>query len=230
MNIEAKKCAQVLSTKLNNETCAPFYILTTTSDQSRDIFIQEFRKGLTPLEDHPDIMTVDLFKDENSYKVDSVAIKKFQQFLNYNPLHLNKKIIFFHHAEKMNDTLANKLLKTLEELSDHFLLFFFVQNIEDVLPTVRSRAIKLVLKNELKENLSDENEVKSDLFNAIRLEKDKFIEHELTKQFVTQQINKVLLEQKFKKNDVLLQSLKHFELSQEYNNALLPRLSFFNES
>ena len=161
-----------------------------------------------------------------------MAIKKFQHFLNYKPLKLNKKIIYFKNADKINNTLANKLLKTLEELADHFLVIFFVSQLEDVLPTILSRAIKLTLPQDPIQPIQQslQNDSTANLLNAIRLEKDKLAEYELTKMYLTQHINDTLKHNNYKKCEHLLSSLKHFEISQEFNNALLPRLSLFSES
>lgn len=232
MKVEAKNLARLIKEKLALKTSAPFYIISSQSELPVQQFIKELKTLVSPLEDHPDIMIVNLNKDENSYKVDSPPIKKFQQFLYYNPLHLDKKIIFFNHADKINDTLSNKLLKTLEELSPNFILFFFVSKLEDLLPTVQSRAIKLSLaEDSLSQDghLLDSNDA-YELINAIRSEKDKLVEHELTKHYLTQQINKTLSQQSFKKNELLLHSLRQFEISQEYNNPLLSRLSLFSDT
>ncbi len=232
MNTEAKNLAHILSNKVSRGLVAPFYIIKAKNESDVSVFISELKALISPLEDHPDLLDVDLNKDENTYKVESQAIKKFLQFLNYRPLKLSKKIIFFHHADKINDTLSNKFLKTLEELPEHFLLFFFVNKMEDLLPTIQSRAIKLNINETQTEkaNLNDSLHNSLDYINAIRSEKDKSEEHELIKQFLTHQINEILNEQKYKKAELLLASLKQFEQSQEYNNTLLSRLSFFSES
>ena len=61
----------------------------------------------------------------------------------FKPLHGPRRIFLIDHLDRANEQAANSLLKTLEEPPDHLLIIATVENMYDLLPTIRSRAIIL---------------------------------------------------------------------------------------
>ncbi len=223
--MDVLKLSKLLADKSLKDQVAPFYIIEGQNDDSFEIFINSFISTLTPLKDHPDVLIIDLKKDESTYKVDSENIKTFFHFLNSYPLQLNKKIVFLKQSEKINDFVLNKMLKTLEELSSKFLIFFFTKKIEDILPTVRSRSISLKLE-EKRQKLKIKTQV--DL-SEIKNQKDKNEEYEMTRTFLENVIETNLHNPSYRDLEKILYQLKHFEEASVFNNSLQSRLSIFNE-
>ncbi len=60
-----------------------------------------------------------------------------------SPFEADRKVIILSEADRMNDTAANKLLKTLEEPGDRTHLVLLTDSPDDLLPTVRSRAQRI---------------------------------------------------------------------------------------
>ena len=77
------------------------------------------------------------------------------------------RILVISLADEMNEKAQNTLLKTLEEPYDKSLILLISENIERLLPTIRSRCQKMFLpalsKEELKKRLSAEYPTVSDL-------------------------------------------------------------------
>lgn len=59
------------------------------------------------------------------------------------PFEGHRKVILLHEADRMNDTAANKLLKTLEEPGERTHLVLLTDAPDDLLPTVRSRCQRI---------------------------------------------------------------------------------------
>ena len=59
------------------------------------------------------------------------------------PVQAQRRIILIDGAETMNETAANRLLKTLEEPSGEVLFILVTHAYDAVLPTIRSRAVRI---------------------------------------------------------------------------------------
>lgn len=57
-----------------------------------------------------------------------------------------KKIYIVNEAEKMNQQAQNALLKTFEEPPEYAVIILLTTNLEEMLPTIRSRAVTLNMK------------------------------------------------------------------------------------
>jgi DNA polymerase III subunit delta' len=66
-------------------------------------------------------------------------LKERAQFL---ALKGDKRVFLIDHLDRANENAANSLLKTLEEPPDHMVLIATAENVYDLLPTIRSRAIQ----------------------------------------------------------------------------------------
>ena len=63
----------------------------------------------------------------------------------FKPLHGPRRIFLIDHLDRANEQAANSLLKTLEEPPDHLIIIATAENMYDLLPTIRSRAIMITL-------------------------------------------------------------------------------------
>ena len=69
-------------------------------------------------------------------------LKERSQFL---PLKGRYRVFLIDHLDRANEQAANSLLKTLEEPPEHLILIATAENVYDLLPTIRSRAVPLQL-------------------------------------------------------------------------------------
>ena len=96
---------------------------------------------------HPDIFV--LHTDKVMYtKSDIVSI---QEHIQSTSQLSNYKIYIIDAAEKMNSAAANSLLKTLEEPENNVVAFLISQNVNLVLPTIKSRCQVIQISSETKE-------------------------------------------------------------------------------
>jgi DNA polymerase-3 subunit delta' len=63
----------------------------------------------------------------------------------FRPQHGSRRVFLIDHLDRANEQAANSLLKTLEEPPDHLILVLTAENAQDLLPTIRSRAIQFHL-------------------------------------------------------------------------------------
>ena len=109
------------------------YLIVTNDPVSAEREALEYAKSYNPcdvfwIKKNPDKkeITVDVINDMvNQFNLSAVA---------------NQKLFIVFQAELMNTNAQNKLLKTIEEATNTTVLFL-CQNLERILPTVRSRCI-----------------------------------------------------------------------------------------
>lgn len=75
----------------------------------------------------------------------------------------NKKLYFIKQVDKLNVSASNKLLKFLEEPENNILGFLFTNNINAVLPTIKSRC-EIFYLNDIKTDISEEISNEADEF------------------------------------------------------------------
>ena len=188
----------------------------------------DFLKAITPLQDHPDVLWVELDKKENSYKVESQGILDLLKFLNYKAFELKKKFIFITDAHLLSTVVSNKLLKVFEELPEDFCLFLFAPKDENLLATVESRAIKVLLPSGEDKTDYDAPPLEfasaQELLAELKSSEDELL---LEKKFIEERLNKTLKSASFKGCSEELEKLKHYSESEAFNNTKLSRLSLF---
>lgn len=69
--------------------------------------------------------------------------ESIDSFISLLPYKSNKRIVLIDDAENLNIKAANRLLKILEDLKDHNLIFLVSSTPEKMLPTVRSRTTEI---------------------------------------------------------------------------------------
>lgn len=97
------------------------------------------------IENNPDVLIIE---EENNI-IDKSKILNIQSFLLTKPLLSTCKIYFIKNCEKMNQSAANKLLKTLEEPDDNIYAILLTDNIGSIIETIKSRCVIFKSKNEL---------------------------------------------------------------------------------
>ena len=101
---------------------------------------------------HPDLQIIR--PDGSQLKIDQ--IREMQQQIAYQPLEGPRKIYIIANTEKMNVYTANSLLKTLEEPPAASTIILLTENLNAILPTIRSRSQILTLYPMPTEELASE--------------------------------------------------------------------------
>lgn len=189
---------------------------------------KDFLKSITKIEDDADVLWISRGEKENEYKVDSEGIKALQKFINYRAIHLKKKFIFINDAHLLSVIVSNKLLKVFEELPLNFCLFLFAPQEENLLATVESRALNILLPPNGDNSIIDAplSHFTSALDLAAQL---KTSEHQemIEKKFIEESLQKSLKNKNFEELCLQLENLKHFSVSDSFNNSKVSRLSLF---
>jgi DNA polymerase III subunit delta' len=90
---------------------------------------------------HPDFLT---FPPDGPLRQISIPqMRLLKERAQFKPLHGRRRIFLIDHLDRANEQAANSLLKTLEEPPDHLIIIATVENMYDLLPTIRSRAIMI---------------------------------------------------------------------------------------
>src|SRR5579871_4999302 len=92
---------------------------------------------------HPDFVTFPPDGPLRQITIEQMRLLKDRA--QFKPLHGARRIFLIDHIDRANEQAANSLLKTLEEPPEHLILIATVENMYDLLPTIRSRAIMLTL-------------------------------------------------------------------------------------
>lgn len=92
-------------------------------------------------------------KEQNSISIE--LIRSILEFTNLSPVLGNKKAILIHEAELMLVNAANSILKVLEEPPENVLLILTTTHLFSILPTIRSRCIKVPVISDSQLNKQD---------------------------------------------------------------------------
>lgn len=91
---------------------------------------------------HPDFYSVYDEVDEEKKQITVDDVRKVVNFLTVGPHLGQKKIVFIEDGSRLNLNSANALLKILEEPPSFALFIILINNLGNVLPTIKSRAMK----------------------------------------------------------------------------------------
>jgi DNA polymerase-3 subunit delta' len=92
---------------------------------------------------HPDFIT---FAPEGPLRQITIQqMRLLRERAQFRPLRGNYRVFLIDHLQRANEQAANSLLKVLEEPPEHLILIATVENLYDLLPTIRSRALTLPL-------------------------------------------------------------------------------------
>lgn len=149
--------ASLLLSKYQNQTLAPFYTIKCSNglgqEKSLELiegWLNKFFQKLSPAKNiynHSDILTLcdveNSLKRDKDYTVDEV--KELMQFNQFRPMELKHKWIIIPSAAHLNELVANKLLKLLEEPQPYLSVLLLNPTNMKLLPTIESRTIELRL-------------------------------------------------------------------------------------
>ena len=159
---------QRLISKYNQDKLAHFYILKNCQLQSSEVkshhllqswaksfFSQIFHKSLEQTQikinnGHSDILWLSPEYDKkkksfHDYRVKDDFFESFLHFKEYKAIELKRLFIIVEQAHRINDTIANKMLKELEEPHNPMTIFFLNPTSQEFIPTISSRALELTI-------------------------------------------------------------------------------------
>ena len=88
---------------------------------------------------HPDFVTFP--PDGPLRQITIEQMRRLKELAQFKPLRGDRRVFLIDHIDRANEQAANSLLKTLEEPPDHLILVLTAENLYDLLPTIRSRAV-----------------------------------------------------------------------------------------
>lgn len=92
---------------------------------------------------HPDFIT---FAPEGPLRqITMQQMRVLRERARFKPLCGDHRVFLIDHLEKANEHAANSLLKVLEEPPNHLIVLATAENLYDLLPTIRSRALAFQL-------------------------------------------------------------------------------------
>lgn len=90
---------------------------------------------------HPDFIT---FAPEGPLRqITMQQMRVLRERAQFKPLRGDHRVFLIDHLERANEHAANSLLKVLEEPPEHLVILATAENLYDLLPTIRSRALTL---------------------------------------------------------------------------------------
>lgn len=88
---------------------------------------------------HPDFVT---FAPDGPLRQISIQqMRRLKELAQYKPLRGACRVFLIDELDRANEQAANSLLKTLEEPPEHLILVATAENLYELLPTIRSRAV-----------------------------------------------------------------------------------------
>ena len=103
------------------------------------------KRGDDPLlfSTHPDFVT--FAPDGPLRQLTIQQMRTLRERAQFKPLHGERRVFLIDHLDRANENSANSLLKLLEEPPSHLIIIATAENLYDLLPTIRSRAVVLPL-------------------------------------------------------------------------------------
>ncbi len=112
------------------------------------------KRGEDPLlfSTHPDFVT---FAPEGPLRQITIQqARVLRERAQFKPLRGQSRVFLIDRLDRANEQAANSLLKVLEEPPQHLLIFATAENLYDLLPTIRSRALILQLSRLREEEMA----------------------------------------------------------------------------
>jgi DNA polymerase III gamma/tau subunit len=113
---------------------------------------------------HPDIAVLDRLPDKREIVVDQ--IRELREDAVVLPNDADMKVYIIHHAECLNASAQNALLKLLEEPPSFVVIILSVTNPAVLLDTVRSRCVEAAA-GQAQPDLSDIRDILESFFAAL---------------------------------------------------------------
>lgn len=180
----------VLKKSLENDKLVQAYLFSSDDIDYIYKYAKDFSKDIISLSNLPSETLENIYKriDKEEYtelkivEPDGNTIKKgqlieLQNSVSTKPVEANKIIYIIKNCEKLNSSSANCILKFLEEPEDDIIAILLTDNINMVLPTIKSRCQILNFKN------NNSNKMKNILFfvdlDITDEDKEKFIHNSI---------------------------------------------------
>lgn len=175
---------EILLTKAKNNELGHFYIVETSAPEHlahetlltfvhqfiRDYYqkVEGQKQSLTHLMDHPDVYVIGNLNEDEDEKNDKFfkveEAEAFARFFEFKPVQAKRKFAVITEGHRINNIVANKWLKLLEEPHGLSTIFLLNPRRGQLLPTIHSRAIHLRLPVKLPaSDFSEWNNLLADL-------------------------------------------------------------------
>jgi DNA polymerase III delta prime subunit len=140
------------------------YIIVNKSKDSQKEQLKILLKRIfnKDLKESPDIHVLNPEKN-NSIGIEEV--KELQKAMRYKPFQEEKQVGIILQAEKLSTQAQNALLKTLEETTETSSYILCVDNVRNLLPTIKSRGIVIYSSSQI-----EKTSVEEDLENFLDLD------------------------------------------------------------
>lgn len=157
---EQKIVTKLLSSSLNNNKLVQAYLFSSDDIEYIFNYAKDFAKAILNLSGQDEDILNNIYKkiDKDEYnelkiiKPDGKFIKKeqlieLQNSLSNKPVEGNKMIYIIRNCECLNDSSANSILKFIEEPEEDTIAILLTNNINMVIPTIKSRCQVLNFEN-----------------------------------------------------------------------------------
>lgn len=130
---------------IKNNNIYHSYLFEGNKGIGKATFAKEFAKielNNQNLNSAVDFKYISKNEDKKDIIVEQVR-KNLVEDVHTYPVYSNKKVYIIDDAESLNKASQNALLKTLEEPPEYVLVILITNNINNILPTILSRVIKI---------------------------------------------------------------------------------------
>lgn len=162
-----KEAKEYLSNVIEKQNIVNSYMFVGKSGIGKSLFAKEYARNIMCLEkecgntcnscikfnanSNPDFYEV--FPDGKNIKIEQ--IRKMQEKIAEKPVISNKKVYIIYEADTMTEESQNCLLKTLEEPPEYVVMILIVANESKILPTIKSRCLKVKFNNLSNEEIKE---------------------------------------------------------------------------
>lgn len=182
-------CCKILNKIVNNECFSHAYLFETNGyDKAYDMALLFAKKILCPHKKNADCANcvqcqmidennfpeLKIIDDDNTIKKEDLIDLKNE--FNKKTIVGNKKVYIINHAEKLNATAANTMLKFLEEPEEGVIAILITSNRFQLLDTIISRCQIISMNGQVDFNYTGENESLHRFGQVITNSKDSYEE------------------------------------------------------
>ena len=155
---ECSNCRRILAADLSQESFQQLF--------AERLKLPAAKRTESPLivSTHPDFL---IFPPDGPLQIITIdQARQMRQAAQYGPSEGRRRVFLIDHADRANDESSNSLLKTLEEPAPSLTIVLTAENPNELLPTIRSRAIPFYFaplsNKEMKEFLTAFTELSED--------------------------------------------------------------------
>ncbi len=149
-----KNTVLTLKKQLETKKTSHFYIIVDNGYSKTEEFVKDFIKELISADelisnriDHDSLPDIIKIKPDGLW-IKKEQIKNLQKEVINKSSEIEKKIYIIYEAEKLNISAANSMLKMLEEPEDNIVGMLITNNLDTIIPTIKSRGVIIQLNND----------------------------------------------------------------------------------